>query len=234
MFNTYTNYLNYLKENSSLKLKDFSTGLIQTKYIILGIKIPFLRNLAKKIIFENEQDLILNNLNFTYFEEILLYSFVLALIKISEEERINKIYNFLPYIDNWGVCDSFCSSLKVINKNKDTYLKFIEKILKTNKLYFQRVGIVLLMNYYLNETELEYYFNLVTNVKIQDYYIQMAKAWYFATSLAKNYNQTLKFLKLNKHNLSKEVLKKIISKCNDSFRLTKEQKVEIKKTLNLN
>lgn len=231
MFNNYSNYLQYLKQNANIKLKDFASKLINTKYEILGIKLPFLRKLAKGIIKNNQQNLILSKINFIYYEEILVYAFVLANLNIIENERIYLIKNFLSFIDNWSVCDSFCATLKSVKKNKELYLKFIKEILNSNKTYFQRVGIVLLMNYYLNEKALNKYFNLVLNVDNDDYYIQMAKAWFFATSLAKNYNQTLEFLKLNKEKLSKDIRKKIISKCNDSFRVKEENKIEIKSIL---
>lgn len=231
MFKSYTEYLTYLTKGADLKKSEFDKKLINTKYKIIGLKLPELRSFAKELIKQNYADLILSNKNFTYYEELLIYSFVLASIKIDEKERIKKINELLPQIDNWSNCDSFCSSLKVVSKNKEIYLEFINKIIKSNKTYFVRVAIVLLMNYYLNEEDLQKYFVLVSNVISNEYYIEMAKAWYFATSFAKNFDETLNFLKLNKSKYSNNELKKIVSKCRDSYRISDENKILIKKVL---
>ena len=87
------------------------------------------------------------------------------------------------------------------------------------------------MNYYLNEENLEEYFDIVGNINLNEYYIEMAKAWYFATSLAKNFDKTLCYLKNNKLKFSKSELKKIVSKSRDSFRITDENKKLIKGVL---
>lgn len=231
MFNSYSEYLEYLKSGANLTKSEFDKKLINTKYKILGLKLPELRKLAKEIIKQNNGDLILSNQNFTYYEELLIYSFVLSSISLSENKRIDKINNFISYIDNWSNCDSFCSSLKVVKKNKDIYLNYIKKIINTNKIYYVRVAIILLMDYYLDEENLEDYFNLVSNVSLNEYYIEMAKAWYFATSFAKNFDKTFDFLKQNKSKFSKGELNKIISKCRDSFRIYGENKKLIKETL---
>lgn len=231
MFNSYSEYINYLKSGANLNKSEFDKKLINTKYKILGLKLPDLRTFAKQLIKSGDSDLILSNKNFTYYEELLIFSFVLSNIKIDEKERILRIKDFLVNIDNWSNCDSFCSSLKVVSKNKEIYFNFIKEIISTNKTYFVRVGIILLMNYYLNEENLEEYFDIVGNINLNEYYIEMAKAWYYATSLAKNFDKTLCYLKNNKSKFTNSELKKIISKSRDSFRITDENKKLIKGVL---
>ena len=119
MFNSYGEYISYLKSGANLNKSEFDKKLISTKYKILGLKLPDLRTFAKQLIKNGDSDLILSNKNFTYYEELLIFSFVLSNIKIDEKERILRIKDFLVNIDNWSNCDSFCSSLKVVSKNKN-------------------------------------------------------------------------------------------------------------------
>ena len=88
MFKSYTEYLTYLTKGADLKKSEFDKKLINTKYKIIGLKLPELRSFAKELIKQNDAELILSNKNFTYYEELLIYSFVLASIKIDEKERI--------------------------------------------------------------------------------------------------------------------------------------------------
>lgn len=84
MFKNYLEYIEYLKSLSDSKTSNFNKKLISTKFEILGIKLPDLRTIAKLIVKNNNQNLILKNQKFNYYEEILVYGFVLSQIKIDE------------------------------------------------------------------------------------------------------------------------------------------------------
>lgn len=230
MFTNYEEINNYLKSSKDSKLSSFNKKLIFTKYEILGISLENLRLIAKEIMKNGEEQIVLNNKSFTYYEEILLYGFIIASIKIDENQRIEYIEKYLKLIDNWSTCDSFCLSLKVIKKNKTLYFKYIKDLLKRKNPFEIRFGIVLLMSYYLDEKNLNEIFKMLL-IKNDDYYVEMALGWFFATSLSKNYDETLIFLTNNKSSIGEKVRRKIISKCNDSFRIEKEKKIEIKNSL---
>lgn len=229
--NNYNDYIDFLKSNINSNKSEFDKKLISTKYEILGLKLPFLRKFAKEIVKNGKAKIILSNKNFSYYEEILVFGFVLSQFKIGEEERINKIKNYISIFDNWSVVDSFCSSLKVVNKNKDLYLEFIKFCLNSSNDFEIRFGIVLLMDYFLSEENLSEILNLAISSQKDSYYIQMALSWLLATSFAKNFDKTYSFFSFNKKNLSEFVRRKTISKCNDSFRISAENKCKIKDLL---
>lgn len=228
-FENYEQLVKVLEKNASQKSSLFNKKLIATEYKILGWKLPYLRDYAKQIVKDNKQDIVLNNFNFTYYEEIILFDFVLSFAKIDEQERIKILDKLIRSFDNWSVVDSLCSSLKSVKKHKALYLDYIKSCLEDKHEYKVRVGIVLLMNYYLDEENLEEIMSLVAHANHPEhYYIQMAQAWFFATSFAKRFDETLDYLSKNKNLLAEKTIRKTISKCNDSFRLTTEQKAEIK------
>lgn len=231
-FENYEQLLKVLEKNASQKASLFNKKLIATEYKILGWKLPYLRDYAKQIVRENKQDIVLSNFNFTYYEEIILFDFVLSFAKIDEQERIKILDKLIAHFDNWSVVDSLCSSLKSVKKNKALYFDYIKSCLNNDHEYKVRVGIVLLMNYYLDEENLKEIMSLVAHAnRSEHYYVQMAQAWFFATSFAKRFDETLNYLSKNKHLLAEKTIRKTISKCNDSFRLTPEQKAKIKEKL---
>lgn len=228
-FENYKQLVDILEKNASQKSSLFNKKLIATEYKILGWKLPYLRDFAKQIVKDNKQDIVLSNFNFTYYEEIILFNFVLSFSKLDEQKRIEILDKHVATFDNWSVVDSLCSSLKSVKKHKDLYLDYIKSCIKDSHEYKVRVGIVLLMNYYLDEENLEEIMSLVAHANhLEHYYIQMAQAWFFATSFAKRFDETLDYLSKNKNLLAEKTIRKTISKCNDSFRLTPEQKAEIK------
>ncbi len=231
-FENHEQLVKVLEKNASQKSSLFNKKLIATEYKILGWKLPYLRDLAKQIVKNNKQDIVLSRFDFTYYEEIILFDFVLSLAKMDEQKRIKILDKLIANFDNWSVVDSLCSSLKSVKKNKVLYLDCIKSCMEDNHEYKVRVGIVLLMNYYLDEENLEEIMSLVAHANHPEhYYVQMAQAWFFATSFAKRFDETLSYLSKNKNLLAEKTIRKTISKCNDSFRLTTEQKKKIKEKL---
>ena len=227
----YKDYLVLLENSLDQKTSVFNKKLISTNYKILGTKLPYLRAVAREIIKNGDASVILNNNNFTYYEEILLYGFVLAGVKMDEDERIKIIDEYVDCFDNWSNVDSFCSSLKSVKNNKALYLNFIKKCIIDKNDFKVRVGVVLLMDYYIKEPNLHEILALALSAQNESYYIQMALAWMFATSFAFNYDETLNFMCEKKDAIDNFVLRKTISKCNDSFRISSEHKKEIKQLL---
>lgn len=202
--------------------RDFSSKLIPTvdKSTVIGIRIPLLRKYAKSL--ENYEDF-LQALPHKYFEENNLHAFLI------ERERdfdacIEKLDVFLPYVDNWSTCDSM--KPKVLKKEPEKLLIHIKRWLKAKDVYSVRYAINLLMSFYLDENFDEDYLELVAEVKSEEYYINMMRAWYFATALAKRYEKTLPYIE--KKILDTWTHNKTIQKAIESFRVTKEQKEYLK------
>lgn len=209
-----------------ISYKEFHSKLIPTidKNTIIGIRIPLLRSYAMKIKYTKEADKFLNTLPHTYYDENVLHALLLSEMT-DYETFIKSIQAFLPYIDNWAVCDVL--KPKSIKKHKQIFIDEIKSWISSKDTYTIRFGVVMLMTYYLNEDYQKDYLNYPLQVKSDEYYVNMAISWFYATALAKHYDEVVKILKDKK--LSVWVHNKTIQKAIESYRITKEQKEELKK-----
>lgn len=205
--------------------KEFSEKIVSNTANILGVRMPVLKKYAKELLAEHEIEELIQNIDSEYHEEILLKGIIIGSEKDPEKTK-QYIKNYVPLINNWATCDSFCSNLKIIKKNKNNFWNFIQSYLKSNKTYEIRFGVVVLLNYYIEKERLEEIFEILKDIKSERYYVQMAVAWALSVCLVKYYDETYKFLKNNK--LNNFVFFKTISKANDSYRLSAEQKQKLK------
>lgn len=219
---------NILNKYIDLNYKEFHQKICKTKYEILGIKVPTLRSISKDLLKQYDYNSLLDNIDNSYYEYVMLKGFIIGNSKINYNEKIKLIDDFLKLVDNWAICDTFTSSLKFINKNKKEFLNEVNKYLDYKDEYHVRFGIVTLLDYYINDDYIDYVLNKLLNIKSDYYYVNMAISWCYSVSLVKYYNKTKEFLINNKNNIDVFILNKSISKACDSYRLTKEQKEKIK------
>ena len=177
-----------------------------------------------KIKYTKEADKFLNTLPHTYYDENVLHALLLSEMT-DYETFIKSIQAFLPYIDNWAVCDVL--KPKSIKKHKQIFIDEIKSWISSKDTYTIRFGVVMLMTYYLDEDYQKDYLNYPLQVKSNEYYVNMAISWFYATALSKHYDEVVKILKDKK--LSVWVHNKTIQKAIESYRITKEQKEELKK-----
>lgn len=220
----YQEYIEYLKNLKDEKNQLFMKKTVTTKYEMLGIKMPIQRKIAKEIQKGNVVSFLSNCQN-NYYEEVMIAGFIIA--SLQEQDFAKYLPSFLPKIDNWAICDSFCNSVKCISKNKEKYLNKIQDFLNSPYEYTVRVSLVLLLNFYVEENHIPKILSLVDNLNREEYYINMAAAWLLAECYIKAKEITLPYLKQN--HLSKFVQNKTISKICDSYRVTKEEKDALKK-----
>ena len=207
--------------------KEFHAKLMPTinPDVIIGVRTPALRKLAKELL-KTEPDAVeafMAELPHTYYEENNFHAFLLEGIK-DYDECIKALGVFLPYVDNWATCD--CMAPKILGKYPGRVLSQISIWLNSDHTYTVRYAIGLLMRYYLDEQFEEKYLDMVANVQSEEYYINMMRAWYFATALAKQYEATLPWLEEKR--LDVWTHNKTIQKAVESYRITKEQKVYLK------
>ena len=207
-------------------LQDKKYGEFQVKLIptvdsksIIGVRTPLLRKLAKEIIKSTDYDSFLNDLPHKYFEENQLHAFIISEIK-DYDKCVKEVNRFLPYVDNWATCDQM--SPRVFKKNRDKLIDEINRWIKSTETYTIRFGIGILMEHFLNEDFKEEYLNLVSNIKSEEYYVNMMRAWYFATALAKQYSYAIKYIEDEK--LDTWTHNKAIQKAIESYRITPNQK----------
>ena len=214
-----------LLEMQDVAYRDFHARLMPTvsKEKIIGIRIPEIKKLAKEIAFTPDACEFMKALPHKYYEENNLHAFLISEIK-NFEKCIVALEEFLPYIDNWATCDSLRP--KCFKLNTDKLLSYIYKWLDSEKTYTVRFGIEMLMLHYLDEGFEEEYLYTVSKIKSEEYYVNMMVAWYFATALAKQYEATLPLIK--SHALSAWTHNKAIQKAIESYRITAEQKSELR------
>lgn len=136
------------------------------------------------------------------------------------DECIAEVERFLPYVDNWATCDLM--SPKIFQKNRVRLLEKIKVWIKSDDTYTIRFAIEMLMKYFLDDTFDMVYPKMVSEVKSDEYYVNMMIAWYFATALAKQYDWILPFIENKK--LDKWTHNKAIQKAVESRRIAQEQK----------
>ena len=208
-----------------LKYKEFHQKLMPTVNPdkVIGIRTPVLRKFAKDFSKREEAESFIKNLPHKYYEEDNLHAFLLEEIK-DYETLTQELNNFLPFVDNWATCDMMRP--KILKNHKTELLEDIKRWLNSKDTYTIRFAVNCLMNYYLEEDFKPEYLLWVKNIESEEYYINMVRAWYFATALAKQYDETVKLLENNI--LDKWTHNKTIQKAIESYRITKEQKTYLK------
>ncbi len=213
---------NRLFSMSEKEYGDFSAKLMPTmsRDRVIGVRVPLIRKLAKNL--ENYEEF-LNTLPHKYFEENNLHAFLIEKEQ-DFDSLIIKLNKFLPYVDNWATCDSM--KPKVIKKHPEKLLEHIKIWIKSKHVYTVRYGINLLMSFFLDDRFEPGYLRLVAEIKSDEYYINMMRAWFFATALAKQYEQALPYIE-NKV-LDVWTHNKTLQKAIESLRITTEQKDYLK------
>ena len=185
-----TDIQTFLMTNKDDAYRAFTLPLIPNvdKKTFIGVRLPVIKKYAKELDDKSKEEFLVS-LPHQYHEENILHAFILSNIK-DFDEFIKYIDAFLPYVNNWSVCDTICN--KHLNKYKVELLPFIYKWLKSKQIYRVRYAVKCLMSYYLNDDFKEEHLLKVKEIKIDDYYVKMMIAWYIATGLAKNYNNFIK------------------------------------------
>ena len=223
-----TKILKFLQSVKDEKYKNFSLKLLPKETKLLGVRIPLLRKLSKEMIKDNRAKFYLKTPieKFQYQEEKMLYSLLIAEINQDIINKIKSIKKYVPYIQNWSECDTFCATLKCINKNKKRYYDEFINYTQSSLEYEIRFFYVLALNYFITPEYLPQILNLITTQRYVGYYDKMSVAWFLSTAYVKYPMDIENYLKTTK--IDNFVFQKTISKILDSFKITKEAKAHIR------
>ena len=215
-----------LLEAKDDKYREFQAKLVPnvSPDTIIGVRTPDMRKIAKEVFNSPEKEEFLKELPHKYYEENLVHFFIIAMIK-DFDECIEKVEEFLPYVDCWPVSDQ--ATPKSFKKNHAKLLPYIRNWIASDHVYTARFGIRMLMNEFLDDDFKDEYLELVASKEGDDYYLKMMVAWYFATALAKKYDESVKYIEGRK--LDDWIHKKAIQKAVESYRVTDEHKEHLKK-----
>ena len=162
---------------------------------ILGVRLPVLRKIAKQIAKENWREF-LNQNDDIYFEEIMLRGMVIGYIKdISIHEVMKHIQIFVPQINNWSVCDSFCSGLKITKQYQKQFWPMITSYLSSDQEFEVRFAVVMLLIYYVDNQYVTDVLRELDQVQHSGYYVRMAIAWAISACYVSYPHLTLSYLK---------------------------------------
>ena len=204
----------------------FSKKLIPNQDNILGLRAPQARAIAKKYAGTKEGEAFLATLPHKYHDENMVHAYMLGYLKCDYEVMKGYIEAFLPYLDNWAVCDSLCASVKRFFKDISLPYGFLLECLKSKHTYTVRFSLVCLLDYYINESYIDKLTCIVKEVKSEEYYINMALAWLVSIMLVKEYKKTLPLLKTGALDLW--VHNKAIQKARESYRISDDKKEYLK------
>lgn len=185
----------------------------------IGVRVPLLRAFAKEYAKDSACKEFLAQLPHRYYDENILHGMLISQMK-DYEECVEATERFLPFVDNWAVCDTM--SPKVFGKNKARLIEKIREWSASSHTYTCRFGLEMLMKFYLDADFREEYLEIVAAARSEEYYVKMMVAWFFATALAKQWDASVTYIMERK--LAPWTHNKAIQKARESFRITQEQK----------
>jgi 3-methyladenine DNA glycosylase AlkD len=206
---------------SDAKYRTFSSGLLPGTENIIGVRIPILRNLAKEIA-NGDWQTYLKEATDDSFEEIMLQGLVISYAKGNPEQIIPALRYFIPKIDNWSVCDSVAMGLKIAEKYPDTFWKFALQHIDSDREFFIRFGVVMLLSHYVDEKHIDSVLNILDKIPSEEHYVKMAVAWAVSVCYVKFPEKSHAYL-LNCH-LNDDTYNKSIQKIIESYRVDDEAK----------
>lgn len=215
----YQEFLTYLKTFQDLPYHDFHSKITECENMI-GIKTSILKQIAKEISKGSYQEFIKIN-NSDLYEPIMIEGFIYGNLKINFEVLENYLDKYLKKVNNWAHVDLLVTSLKQFKKNQEAGFKYAKKLIHSKNNWSIRCGIVILLSYYLHDNYIDKTLEIVSKIKSNDYYVQMAIAWLISTSYIKYKETTLLYLVNLQDNF---VYNKTLSKIADSRRISIEEK----------
>lgn len=192
-----------------------------SKETILGVRLPKLRSFAKELA-KGDWRTYLEGAADDTFEEVMLQGMVIGYAKQELAELFRWIAWFVPKIDNWSVCDSFCVGLKAAKTYQTEFWEFLQRYFTSACAYEIRFGVVMFLDYYVNPEYIKEGLQLLDGICHDDYYVKMAVAWAVSICYIKFPKETMVFLKQN--HLDDFTYRKTLQKITESLKVSKEEK----------
>lgn len=218
------------------KYRDFQIKLLPDTEHFVGVRLPKLHRLAKRIVKENGREYLEAALKRRpqdeLFEEIMLQGMIIGYMESDISDIFSYAEKFVRKIDNWSVCDSFCSSFKHALKHQDEVWEWLEHFFKSEREFEVRFGVVMLLNYYIDDAYVNRLYPIFEAIRQDGYYVKMAVAWAISICYIKYPQKTMVFLresKLDVFTYNKSLQKIVESRC-----VSEEEKIQIRKMRKFN
>ena len=128
----------------------------------------------------------------------MLQGMTIGYVKQPLEFMIAYIERFVTKIDNWSVCDSFCSGLKIAKKEPEAMWSFIQKYVYSNREFEVRFVVVMMLNYYVDEEHIQEALEIFEHITHEGYYVKMAVAWAISIYFMKFCDKVYEYLQKSK------------------------------------
>ena len=214
-----------LEKRSDETYRKFSSGLLPGVNGILGVRLTELRKMAKRLARTDWREN-LRQISDGTFEEIMLQGMMIGYVDCPTEERLELVRGFVPKIDNWSVCDSFCSGLKFVRSEQEKVFRFLQSYLASDKEFEQRFAAVMLLDYYIEEHWLICTVHALERMNAKEYYAKMAVAWALAECYLHFPDVVMPMLRENR--LDPEVRNKTLQKIMESRIISSETREKIR------
>lgn len=211
--------LDEIYQNQDIEYRAFHARLVPNVNNLIGLRGPIAKKIAKKYANTSTGTDFLNSLPHVYYEENLIHGYMLGFTK---GDITSLLFAFLPYVDNWAVCDSMVGNLKAFFKCKEKAQEVVKIALASEHTYMVRFGLVALLSYYTNPEYIDFVLECALKISSEEYYIKMANAWLISVCLVKEYEKTIVLLKQKK--LDKWTHNKSIQKAIESYRIDNKTK----------
>lgn len=211
----------------------FSGSLLGREAVMLGVRLPKIRELAKKIAKADGREYLEKTLpagnaeaaeEMQYMEELMLYGMVIGCMRAKLEELFPYIERYVARIDNWSLCDSFCAGLKQTKKQQELMWDFLQPYLHSDKEFDLRFGVVMLMDFYVTPEYIDVLLQIFDSIHHEGYYVKMAVAWALSVCLVKQWDKSFDYMGSADNHLDEFTFAKTVQKCRESYRLTEGQK----------
>ena len=203
----------------------FATKLIPNVDNLLGVRLPRLRKIAKKIA-QLDYEYYLAMDDPLYFEEVMLQGMIIGEIKLPWNERSRYVKHFTSKINNWSICDSFCCGLKFKASEKEIVWQFLQPYFASDAPYDIRFAVVMLLFHFVNDEYLQKVFTLFNQIKNDDYYVKMAVAWAISIYFRELPKLTMAYLQKNQ--LDDWTYNKALQKITESLKVDFNTKIIIR------
>lgn len=215
-----------LESSSDSAYRDFHLRTCPGAEHVLGVRLPEQRKLAKSIIKSGSYWNFLDSIEPYYYEEVLITGIIIASAPMGINERFDYIIWFLPFINNWAICDTFCNSFRIKDEDLKTYWDFLMQFKDSDEEFVLRFIFVMILCHFIREEYLTQIFELLDNIKSEKYYVEMAKAWLIAEIFTKFPTEVFDYLSHDQ--LSTFAHNKAIQKACESRRISTEDKQHLR------
>ena len=210
----------WLKQQSDEAYRSFQHKLLPGVENYMGVRLPILKSKAKQLAKQDwKTEFAQADLT---FEEVMLRGMTIGALNLPVEQTVSLVKAFVPCIDNWAVCDSFCASLRQVRKHKAEFLPTIKEVAASKREFEARFAAVMLLCYYKEPQDMPQSLALYAQITQADYYAQMGLAWGYSVFAATDFEMTLQAME--QAALSVETWNKALQKMRESRRISPQQK----------